>query len=465
MSKRRDDHAHQSGPAEGTAARASGTAPSDGRGATRAGASQAKQGFYVRPSSPLAECGIEPPEAAKADTQCVSGDPGLAQPVAAPPVSYEGAPAPEAPLLLNREGTTRHSANDRLWTARAERERQKVASCGRAVAVFTHRRDYCWAKIAVPIKCDSRWCPRCFVAALLENQARMYREVRTWQSVSHVVLTVKNPGPGDLLSAMAAMVRAFSNLRHQKCWSRSVLRGFYSWGLTWTDDAGWHPHFHALVDSQWLRQAHVSNGWNRACEKQGLTSSGLVWIRRVGVLPARRKEAIKELLEGTEGDLGKLVDVLDVPGRKHLYGEAIDAFDGRPRFRPFGGVGKLKRERDGRMLCPKCKRIVVYSEYSRTVVPIEKLDEYRRSCAIPDAHHYDGWFYPNRMDKPPDRVCVVLARVPQRRDFVPVSFRRERGWSASRNREGSSALINTRSGHNSSVNCAVLVVRCERSES
>jgi len=277
-----------------------------------------------------------------------------------------------------------------LNLARAREEWDKIDACG--TTVRPHKHKDCGAIVAVRYTCDSRWCPTCFERMWLSDRKRIVEAARNWQA-AHIVLTVKNIPPGQLATTLNAMTGAFRRLRQRKVW-RPVRAGFSFWGLTISAEGEWHPHLHILADVTWLEARDLTANWAACAEAAGLMSRHTNIKRSTGARGGVAGLA-DEVLRGTKGDYERLVGVFR-NGRDDLFIEALDAFRGRPRFRPFGAADAPRREKPARH-CPRCGERFRWCDWEKLdAVPVEDYRRYR----IDDADWPD--FYAGFVRRPED---------------------------------------------------------------
>ena len=230
----------------------------------------------------------------------------------------------------------------------------------------------CGARVVSPWWCHSPWCMDCRTAWRMESLNRIGEAAKAWGETRTIVLTVRNVPQGELSSTMDKIQAAFKRLRSFDVWKKTVTRGIMFWGVRYHGKTGWHPHLHLVVEGEWMDAAALTAAWSLCCEKEGLYSrhTGLALVEPK---PGNVERVIDHHLKGTRkagetSDVGALMLRAHRRGGLEVLGEAIDAFKGRPWYRPFGeGTGKTdkngrklpyllpaKKESLRRALCPLC---------------------------------------------------------------------------------------------------------------
>jgi len=109
-------------------------------------------------------------------------------------------------------------ARVKRWKEKAAREREKQDQCGKAAIKHVHME--CGAKVYIPCRCDSYFCPVCNKRRLERAVERITPVVESWRFPTHIVLTVKNPHVGALLTGRGKIHKALTSLRRKKLWKR-----------------------------------------------------------------------------------------------------------------------------------------------------------------------------------------------------------------------------------------------------
>lgn len=211
--------------------------------------------------------------------------------------SHDGQPTPEAcrkekqTELWRRQTVHKNSIAAKLREAGMTEEAQKLECChSRYVVAICGD---CGTIKKFPNRCDQGYCPECQPSLALERE----RQVGWWTAVikqpKHVVLTLRNVPeitPGHLAEAKKYLARlrrtafatkatvwwydkATGQYRRLKSWktadstgwtvkSSPWRGGFYSIEIT-KENAGWHLHFHLLIDADFISQTLLSEAWRR----------------------------------------------------------------------------------------------------------------------------------------------------------------------------------------------------------
>lgn len=147
----------------------------------------------------------------------------------------------------------------------------KVLECSRAV--FRHECLDCEALSDVRLSCDHRLCPLCARRRSARFTDRHHTAISKITEPSLLTLTFKSL---DHLTkaSITTYIQAFARLRQQKLWRTNVRGGLAGLELTHRD-AGWHPHFHSLLDNSYIPVSQLSKAWRKASK-----GSYIVDIRR-----------------------------------------------------------------------------------------------------------------------------------------------------------------------------------------
>lgn len=193
--------------------------------------------------------------------------------------------------LWRRQTVHKNSIAAKLREAGMTEEAQKLECCHSRYVVAVC--GDCGTVQKFPNRCDQGYCPECQPSLALERE----RQVGWWTAVikqpKHVVLTLRNIPeltPGHLAEAKKYLARlrrtAFTTkstvwwydketgiYSRLKSWrtadstgwtvkSSPWRGGFYSIEIT-KENAGWHLHFHLLIDADYISQTLLSEAWRR----------------------------------------------------------------------------------------------------------------------------------------------------------------------------------------------------------
>ncbi len=226
--------------------------------------------------------------------------------------------------------------------------RSRIEVCGKGVKCWTHCG--CCARVFVPLFCDQRLCWRCAERKARELFRRHAGRLADFRFPAHVVLTVPNRPAGSLAAALDDLSAALCRLTRTKFWRSRVRAAVVGLGLTWTrgrrgergTPPGWHPHWHLLVDSEYLPQGALQREWERACR----LPLAIPYVRRANDV----RGLFAEILLGSRDDAKRLVGQSDV-----VLAEAAAALRGRRRVRFYGSLPEVDLDLppdDGRAHCP-----------------------------------------------------------------------------------------------------------------
>lgn len=147
-------------------------------------------------------------------------------------------------------------------TGQPAARRHAFANCRDHVHVF---RDSSSGEVAlVPETCKDRFCLPC-------GQIRSHRiaealEVRMKPAADKllfVTLTVRGKPEQSLQSRVDALRDAWKALRRLDGWRDSVRGGALCLEVKWSATSGghWHPHYHLIVEGDWIDKAWLSAAW------------------------------------------------------------------------------------------------------------------------------------------------------------------------------------------------------------
>lgn len=231
-----------------------------------------------------------------------------------------------------------HAARKKLM-AKLDREGRgdladRLAKCGRPL---TLRCVCCTSAREVLTRCDLKWCPACQRATVARTADRYARIAADCQWPLFVTWTVKHSladGPG----LMHQLRRSHTKLRRLRWFKRAVKGGLIGYETTWSEEHGWHPHGHSLLDCRWLavtvthprfgasktewknfsRRAveEVAQQWSLACGREGSVHVRRCWKDSGGGIGGAIHEVIKYSVKGGElaecaGEVAPLIDELD----------------------------------------------------------------------------------------------------------------------------------------------------------
>jgi hypothetical protein len=91
-----------------------------------------------------------------------------------------------------------------------------------------------------------------------------------------LTLTVRSRGEG-LRELTDLLVQSFARFIRQDVWTDNVVGGAAFMEIKrGLGNRGWHPHFHIVTHGQWVKQAELSNGWEKATG-----GSVRVWVEQI----------------------------------------------------------------------------------------------------------------------------------------------------------------------------------------
>lgn len=225
--------------------------------------------------------------------------------------------------------------------------RRRMEACGKGVKRWTHCG--CCARVFVPLLCNQRLCWVCAERKARELFRRYAGRLAGFTWASHVVLTLPSRPAGSLAAMLDDMSAALRRLTHTKFWRSCVRFAVVGLGLTWTFGRqgtcpGWHPHWHLLLDSEWVGQGALQREWERACR----LPLAIVRVRRAFDVQG----LFAEILLGSRDDAKRLEGQSD-----DVLAEAGAALRGRRRVRFCGTLPDVDLDLppdDGRAHCGLC---------------------------------------------------------------------------------------------------------------
>lgn len=175
--------------------------------------------------------------------------------------------------------------------------------------------------------CGSRLCPFCGRGRAKRLARQLLVPIAAMKKPKMLTLTfrsVKLP----LADQLRKLRRCFASLRRTRLWRDNVKGGIYSVEVTLNTDTGlWHPHLHAVIDSNFMPHAVLAKLWGGI-----VRDSAFVWITQV------------KSPKNTAWELGKYVgkspDMTFWPeGNMTTYADAIH---GQRMMQPFGDQHGVK---------------------------------------------------------------------------------------------------------------------------
>ena len=124
--------------------------------------------------------------------------------------------------------------------------------------------------------CKDRWCPMCASqkASYAKDSTKIY--IESLKAPRFLTLTLKN-NESDLKTQVEFLCSCFKTLRQRVYWKRHVTGGIWFLQVKRGKNSGcWHPHFHILLDGDWMEQERLSALW-----EQVTFGSPVIWINRI----------------------------------------------------------------------------------------------------------------------------------------------------------------------------------------
>lgn len=136
----------------------------------------------------------------------------------------------------------------------------------------------------VPIYCGDRFCPICGRQRRARIRDRMNFIVENTPEIEGMrwrMVTLSEPNCTDLAEGIRSLQQAFRRLRQTVFWQRLVFGGVAVIEVT-GQPGSWHPHFHAIVYSDYLDWYELKPLWQKlskgnAVHVKGLGAKEAVW--------------------------------------------------------------------------------------------------------------------------------------------------------------------------------------------
>jgi len=109
--------------------------------------------------------------------------------------------------------------------------------------------------------CRDRWCPMCAgqKSAYAKDNTEIYTKSLT--APRFLTLTLRN-NEADLKTQIEFLQDCFRKLRYRAYWKKNVTGGIWFLQVKRGRDSGcWHPHFHILLDGNYMEQKRLSELW------------------------------------------------------------------------------------------------------------------------------------------------------------------------------------------------------------
>ena len=132
--------------------------------------------------------------------------------------------------------------------------------------------------------CRDRWCPMCAgqKAAYAKDQTEIY--TKSLEAPRFLTLTLRN-NESALKTQISFLQDCFRKIRCRAYWKKNVTGGIWFLQVKRGKDSGcWHPHFHILLDGNYMEQQKLSDLW-----KLVTFGSPVIDIRRIHNVEAAAK--------------------------------------------------------------------------------------------------------------------------------------------------------------------------------
>ncbi len=203
-----------------------------------------------------------------------------------------------------------------------------------------------------------------------------------------LTLTVPNEHTLEgLCKALETLTKGFSKLRRHKLWPKGT-KGVWSLEITWSEDKGYHPHIHAVVDLPWIDFRWLAKAWHDLTGAKHCPD-----VTRPRNQEERENlpyEAIKYVSKAWELPPDVLRGILAVIGRRKMLNS-------------FGGIRAKKEEKvPTGACCPGCETPLADCMLNMERSTLSTKDAGELVTWLKTEGHpvYNDWYYP---DREPDR--------------------------------------------------------------
>ncbi len=201
--------------------------------------------------------------------------------------------------------------------------------CGRPIIVVDDDGDQ--IRIAER-RCHCRLCPLCGKARSRSVFLRILRLVATFDAPKFLTLTPISNGQ-SLTHQVAALKKAFANLRRTPDWKTKVVGGVYTLEITYNPQRRqWHPHLHIIIDSVFFPQSILSNLWSRVANG-------------ASIVDIRSCNSRTNIAKYIAGYVSKSSDISKFPEHRRIQ-YAVET-NGLRFVQTFGSAHRVKADEEG----------------------------------------------------------------------------------------------------------------------
>lgn len=215
--------------------------------------------------------------------------------------------------LIEQRATARSRLITRLENEGAFHHSTRLKKCGEEI----HLRCSCCQRAKTAYKrCDLKYCPSCTPRLAFDRTKKYGPVVDTFSNPLFITLTTRNfDARSKKETGIRAVRKAFTKLRAQRWWKKHVAGGVAGFEMT-RRNKGWHPHVHAVIDSNWFAVELPPPGFGvgleeyraharRACEEVAAKwtkalggRKGSVKVRKVKLRPGQSvSDCLREVLK------------------------------------------------------------------------------------------------------------------------------------------------------------------------
>lgn len=146
----------------------------------------------------------------------------------------------------------------------------------RSFAWFAVHKDSGQVKV-ISSSCHLRWCPLCAESRALFLMYSVSQWYNTASSPKLLTLTLRHSDI-PLRDQIAQLYKAFRRLRQHAYMRKRTRGGIWFFQIKWIKKTqSWHPHIHALIDSDFIPHAEIRQRWAKLTQGSHVVDIRLCW--------------------------------------------------------------------------------------------------------------------------------------------------------------------------------------------
>lgn len=147
----------------------------------------------------------------------------------------------------------------KIWPEPLDRHVQSLSEC-REHAYFARDKATGEVKIMTD-SCRQRWCPMCAGQKAKFAKESTRRWIESLEEPRFLTLTLRHCEE-SLKSQIEFLQDCFRRIRYRAYWKRNVTGGIWFLQVHRSESDGcWHPHFHILLDGNYMEKERISALW------------------------------------------------------------------------------------------------------------------------------------------------------------------------------------------------------------